>query len=243
MRAVWITVFAVASMVSIWPQTPAGSAEAPDLLIADPAHYHLEIENQWVRVIRERLGPHEKAVLHHHPDPGGVVIFLTDQNLRQTSADGTTQMGRHKAGDVIWSPGRTHQGENLSDAVFEYIEVEPKQSVGGAAPAHSAPGADAADPLVADSRHFTLVLENEWVRVIHERLAGHEIALMHRHPDPGNVTVFLTNATVQETLADGEMHMLLREPGAVAFSPGRTHGSVNMNYTPLDCIEVELKLR
>ena len=36
---------------------PAARAQALDPLVADPQHYHLEIENQWVRVIREHMAP------------------------------------------------------------------------------------------------------------------------------------------------------------------------------------------
>ena len=46
---------------------PAARAQAPDPLAADPQHYHLEVENQWVRVIREHMGPNEKMPMHQHP--------------------------------------------------------------------------------------------------------------------------------------------------------------------------------
>ena len=49
-----------------------------------------------VRVVRVRLGAHEKAPLHEHI-LNRVVIYLTDQNTRMT-ADGKTDVAQHKAG-------------------------------------------------------------------------------------------------------------------------------------------------
>ena len=64
---------------------PAARAQSLDPLIADPQHYHLEVENQWVRAIREHMGPNERMPMHQHPLPGSVIVFLTDRHNRLTS--------------------------------------------------------------------------------------------------------------------------------------------------------------
>jgi hypothetical protein len=46
MRSVWIGVAGSALLATGW-------AQRLDPLIADLQHYHLEFQNQWVRVIRE----------------------------------------------------------------------------------------------------------------------------------------------------------------------------------------------
>jgi len=51
--------------------------------VADPEHYRLEFENEYVRVIRCHIPGRDKVKMHNHPF-GSVVIFLTDQNLHQT---------------------------------------------------------------------------------------------------------------------------------------------------------------
>jgi hypothetical protein len=62
MRSSWIAVVAGAFVVSGFSQSPDGGTKLLDPLVADPAHYHLEFQNQW---------------------PG-----LSDQNIRQTLQDG-----------------------------------------------------------------------------------------------------------------------------------------------------------
>jgi hypothetical protein len=106
----------------------AQRSPAPDALIASPDHYKLEFENAFVRVIRGKFGPRNQEVMHSHPEPGGVLINLTDQNVRQTSVDGTTREIHYKAGETHWSPAGTHRGENLDDKVMEFIRVEVKES-------------------------------------------------------------------------------------------------------------------
>ena len=99
-----------------------------DPLVVDPRHYHLEIENEFVKVIRCRIPPHDKVAMHHHP-VGSVIIFMTDQNLQQTAADGTSFEAHNKKGKAIWTEPATHRGENVSDQPYEYIRVDIKAAV------------------------------------------------------------------------------------------------------------------
>jgi quercetin dioxygenase-like cupin family protein len=103
----------------------AGGQQSLDPLVVDPQHYHLEFENAFVKVIRCRIPPHDKVAMHQHP-VGAVIIFMTDQNLRQTLPDGTEQEAHHKAGEVLWAEPTTHRGENYTDKPYEYIRVDIK---------------------------------------------------------------------------------------------------------------------
>jgi hypothetical protein len=49
---------------------------AQDPVRVDPQHYTVEFENDQVRVLRIRYGPHEKSVMHGHP--AGLAVFLAD---------------------------------------------------------------------------------------------------------------------------------------------------------------------
>ena len=54
------------------------TAPKPQPVSADPVHvdskhYTIDAENERVRVIRARYGPHEKSVMHGHP--GLVAVF------------------------------------------------------------------------------------------------------------------------------------------------------------------------
>jgi quercetin dioxygenase-like cupin family protein len=102
----------------------SGYSIAQDAVKVDPKHYKIEFENDQVRVLRITYGPHEKSLMHSHPE--GVVVFLTDGKTRFNLPDETTRDSNVKAGQVIWSPETTHQPENLTDKPFEVIQIEMK---------------------------------------------------------------------------------------------------------------------
>ena len=106
-------------------KTGADTQESLNPLVVDPQHYHLEFENEFVKVIRCRIPPHDKVAMHRH-SVGSVIVFMTDQNLRQTMPDGTGQEAHHKAGEVVWGQATTHMGENYTDQPYEYIRVDIK---------------------------------------------------------------------------------------------------------------------
>jgi quercetin dioxygenase-like cupin family protein len=102
----------------------AGAAYAQDPVKVDPAHYKVMFENAQVRVLKIHYGPHEKSVMHVHPD--SVVTYLTDATTKFTMPDGTSQVRTGKAGEALWTPAETHLPENIGDTAFEATLVELK---------------------------------------------------------------------------------------------------------------------
>jgi hypothetical protein len=111
------------------PQT-SGVDMSHECTVADPEHYRLEFENEYVRVIRCRIPGRDKVKMHNHPF-GSVIIFMTDQNLHQTLENGTTEEAHNKAGHVLWGNGSQaqHMGENVTDQLYEYIRVDVKAAL------------------------------------------------------------------------------------------------------------------
>src|SRR5580658_3005673 len=72
-----------------------------------------EIENNWVRVLRVRQGPHERSALRDWPP--SVVVYLTDAQEMVTGADGKPREVRHKAGETAYVEASRRSEENLSD--------------------------------------------------------------------------------------------------------------------------------
>ena len=102
-----------------------------------PPAAKVEINNQYVRVIRRYHAPHEKVPMHSHPD--SVVVYLTEvRQLSTDSAGKTTQVTRH-AGDVIWSSAHSHSFVNLADTPIEAIEIETKFPAHGSSVPSQAP--------------------------------------------------------------------------------------------------------
>ena len=113
-----------------WKEIDMSTAPRPqhaneDPVNVDPKHYKVEIENDQVRVLRIHYGPHEKSVMHSHPD--SVSVFQNDAHCRFTYPDGRTEEQRLRAGDTQFTPGGSHLPENLSDQGLDVILIELKK--------------------------------------------------------------------------------------------------------------------
>jgi len=115
---------------------------AQDAVKVDPKHYSVVTENDRVRILKVRYGPHEKSVMHSHPN--SVAVFLTDGTSHFTFPDGKTTDVKVKASDAAYVPALTHLPEDPGDKPFELILVELK-SKGGAAKTVAAKPAAKAD--------------------------------------------------------------------------------------------------
>ena len=114
-------------LVELKGKPPAGDtpmAEKADPVKVDAQHYKVEFENPQVRVLRVHYGPHEKSVMHDHPD--SVAVPLGELNTKFAFPDGKSASRAGKAGHAIWEAAETHLPENQSDKPFELILVELK---------------------------------------------------------------------------------------------------------------------
>lgn len=97
---------------------------AQDATKVDPKHYTLVSENAYSRIVKAHYGPHEKSVMHAHPDL--VAVFLTDGKVKFSYPDGKTEDRTVKAGDAMFTPATVHLPENTGDQAFDVILVEFK---------------------------------------------------------------------------------------------------------------------
>jgi quercetin dioxygenase-like cupin family protein len=95
-----------------------------DAAKADPRHYHVEFENDKIRVLRVKYPPGEKSVMHSHPD--SLHVCLTDVKARITNSDGTTEDVNLKAGQIWYHNKFEHQPENIDDKPLELVHIEFK---------------------------------------------------------------------------------------------------------------------
>ena len=97
-----------------------------DPVRVDPKHYKIEFENDQVRVLRARYGPREAGPMHEHV-LNRVTVFLTDQRMKVTTAEGKVDEARSAEGEIrLGGPGK-HQEQNLNLLPFEVIAVELKR--------------------------------------------------------------------------------------------------------------------
>jgi quercetin dioxygenase-like cupin family protein len=97
---------------------------AQDPVKVDPKHYKVDSENAQVRILKIHYGPHEKSVMHSHPD--SVVTYLSDGVMKMHTPDGKTTDTTGKVGQTLFTPAGIHMPENPSDKPFDAVLVELK---------------------------------------------------------------------------------------------------------------------
>jgi len=97
----------------------------------------------------------------------------------------------------------------------------------------------AQDAAKVDPKHYTVVSENDQVRILKVHYGPHEKSVMHSHP--AGVAVFLTDAKGRFTFADGKTQDLTSKAGDSMYTPATTHLPENVGDKPFEVIVVELK--
>src|SRR5207237_7659971 len=85
----------------------------------------------------------------------------------------------------------------------------------------SASAARAQDPVKVDPKHYSVMFENDAVRVLRIHYAPGEKSVMHSHPD--SVIVFLEDQKAKMTHPDGKSEEVSAQTGAAVFSQGGAH--------------------
>lgn len=116
MRPIAITLLATLSL----------SAFALDPVQTDGDKYKVILENNCVRVLDYQDSPGQKTLQHTHP--AFVLYALSPFKRTLTLPDGKVLEREFKAGDVMWSPGQTHIGENVGNTPTHVVIVELKQT-------------------------------------------------------------------------------------------------------------------
>jgi quercetin dioxygenase-like cupin family protein len=191
----------------------------------------IEIDNQWVRVLRSRFPPHASHGMHQHPNT--VFVFLTNADLKITNMDGTMQEVHRKAGEVAYMDSARHSEINLSDQPAEIVLVELKPET-----PHQ-PSTVTLDPVKLDTEHHTVPFENERVRVLRTVLEPHIKSPVHEHPH--YVVVYLTDLHTTMKLASGVMVDNPRRAGEIAWRDAYSHQTENIGEQQAVEIQVELK--
>jgi len=144
----------------------ASVAFAQDPALVNPEIYKVEIENDWVRVLRAKQGSHTVTAKHEHP--ANIVVLLTDFHQRITSANGTVQEVTRKPGDVdyLGATEQPHAEENLLNIPIEGLIIELKPGAPKSQPV-------SLDPVKLDPQHVIVVVENERVRVLRTIMEPH----------------------------------------------------------------------
>jgi quercetin dioxygenase-like cupin family protein len=102
-----------------------------------------------------------------------------------------------------------------------------------------ASAARAQDPVKVDPKHYTVVFENDAVRVLRIHYAPGEKSVMHSHPD--SVAVFLEDQKAKMTDPDGKSEEMSGKKGEAVFTPAGAHLPENTGTGRIEVVLVELK--
>ena len=102
-----------------------------------------------------------------------------------------------------------------------------------------APSLWAQDPVKVDPKHYSVVSENDQVRILKVHYGAHEKSVMHSHPN--SVAVFLTDGTSHFTFPDGKTSDMKVKAGDAVYVPALTHLPEDPGDKPFELILVELK--
>ena len=101
------------------------------------------------------------------------------------------------------------------------------------------PIVSAQDAVKVDPKHYSVVSENDKVRILRVHYGAHEKSVMHSHP--ASVAVFLSDSKGQFTFPDGKTQEFVTKTGDAQYEAPVTHLPENTGDTGLDVIVVELK--
>ena len=101
------------------------------------------------------------------------------------------------------------------------------------------PTLSAQDAAKVDPKHYSVVSENDQVRILKVHYGAHEKSVMHSHPN--SVAVFLTDGTIHFTLPDGKTIDSKVKAGNALYTSAITHLPEDQGEQPFELILVELK--
>ena len=99
----------------------------------------------------------------------------------------------------------------------------------------------AQDAAKVDAKHYTVLIENDQVRVLKAHYGPGEKSVMHSHPS--TVAVFLNDGKGKFTYPDGKTEEIPIKAGTAAYHEAGTHLPENTGDSAFDVIVVELKTK
>lgn len=96
-----------------------------DPVITDPDKYKVIFENEHLRVLDYKDKPGEKTNKHRHPSFALYALSPFKRNIHLE--EGKTIVREFQTGDIIWSEGQVHIGENVGETDTHALIIELKK--------------------------------------------------------------------------------------------------------------------
>lgn len=179
------------------------------------------LDTPQVRVYVATLQPHAPVVSKNGHATDRVLIYMDDGVMTIKDGAAANRIA-FKRGDVRWRPkSGPYVAENQSDHPIRILEVDLKGPPAGPLPS------TVLDPVAVDPQHYSVVFENEAVRVLRVRFGPGEKGARHEHIL--NRVVFYMNDQPNAKADD------------VRISGAATHVETNDSARMAERIAVEIK--
>ncbi len=99
--------------------------------------------------------------------------------------------------------------------------------------------AKAQDPAKVDPKHYKVLFNNQYVRILDVDQKPGEKAPMHSHPK--HAVYSLTASTLKFTSPDGKTRTVTSKAGQVVWHNAETHMAENTGKTESHALDIELK--
>ncbi|HLM99089.1 MAG TPA: hypothetical protein VK335_07395 [Bryobacteraceae bacterium] len=203
------------------------------LVAAGVAAQDVKFDTPEARVVEVVTSPGQRSPMHEH-HTNRVLIYLDGGHQTLTDPAGHVEDVRFHPGQVSWSPaGTRHISDNVGGTTYRIVEVELKNGPG------SLPASDL-DPVRVAPAHYKVEFENPQVRVLRAHYGPHEAGPLHEHI-LNRVMVYMTDAKVKVTGADGTVQMMDAAAGDVRMGGAAKHKEENLSLLPAEVVVVELK--
>ena len=206
-------------------------------ITAEPDH-HLALSNQYTRVFKVEVPPHQPTLLHHHAhDYVFVTLGRTEiENRVEGKAPVTLKL---QDGETRFSAGNfSHVAVNLADAPFRNVTIEILKK---ATKANSASPAPERGLEIGHGGLSEVIIDNDTVRVSDNAVAGG--GMLHQ-PDAHKWPVLLVAVTDLELHAQsgGKTEAPIRlKAGDIKWNRGGLPELMNMAKEQVRFISVEFK--
>jgi hypothetical protein len=197
------------------------------------------LENDFVRVVELRIPPGVSETRHSHGR--GVTIALSAYDNEMTDFPSGTVTNRHtRFGEVRWAEPVTHEARNTGTTEQRVFRVEMKRDAPGEVYGAAAGGPDPLDSLLVCRDTQSLIFENQFARVIEERVPAGVAQPKHRHAR--GVLIPLADSDIEAVENPGgqptRRHLQFGDAG---WREPVVHAVRNVGTTELLNIRIELK--
>jgi hypothetical protein len=177
---------------------------------------------------------------HNHP-LNRVMVYVHTGGEKLTYQDGRVEDLKWEAGTVRWSPtSGYHYSEQPTWKIPPYsgpmlvdIGIKKAGNPGKA-------GGTALDPLKIDPQDFTLIFENDQVRVLRWKMGPRQNVPMHEYVLK-HLVVYITDRNVVQTSPEGKVEVTHYKAGDTIWDGPSKYKAENLNDKPFEAVVVELK--